>query len=141
MSAQDTGPQHYRKYKIQPWDIWEEYAHLDVFVLTVIAYLLRAEDKGGLSDYRKALHTLRRFVELRERKGPFTVGDIVPEARLYLEQRTYNLARDEWGDWAVGDSVPDTPEGMDELTKFITDWHSQPSMINSAAVEYRIRRR
>lgn len=67
-SASDSqvGGDHYRKYKIQPWDIWEEYG-LDAFTGAVIKYLLR--DKGNrLEDLKKARHTLDKLIEIEEGK-------------------------------------------------------------------------
>lgn len=68
--AQDSqvGGDHYRKFKIQPWDIWAEYG-LDAFTATVVKYLLRAGHKGSkLEDLRKARHTLDRLIEIEEAK-------------------------------------------------------------------------
>lgn len=59
---------HYRKFAIQPWDIWQEYG-LDAFTGTVVAYLLRAGHKGSkLEDLKKARHTLDRLIEIEERR-------------------------------------------------------------------------
>lgn len=68
--AQDSqvGGDHYRKFKIQPWDIWAEYG-LDAFTATVVKYLLRAGHKGSkLEDLKKARHTLDRLIEIEEAK-------------------------------------------------------------------------
>lgn len=59
---------HYKKFKIQPWDVWEEY-DLDAFTGTVVKYLLRAGQKGSrLEDLKKARHTLDRLIEIVERE-------------------------------------------------------------------------
>lgn len=64
--SSQVGGDHYRKYKIQPWDIWAEY-QLDSFTGAVIKYLLR--DKGKrLEDLRKARHTLDRLIEIEEKR-------------------------------------------------------------------------
>jgi hypothetical protein len=65
---EQVGGDHYRKFKIQPWQIWEEYG-LDAFTGTVVKYLLRAGHKGDkLEDLRKARHTLDRLIEIEEGK-------------------------------------------------------------------------
>lgn len=57
---------HYRKFKIQPWDIWQEY-ELDAFSGAVLKYLLRAGRKGSkLEDLKKARHTLDALIEIEE---------------------------------------------------------------------------
>lgn len=59
---------HYKNFKIQPWDVWEEYG-LDAFTGTVVKYLLRAGRKGSrLEDLKKARHTLDRLIEIVERE-------------------------------------------------------------------------
>ena len=63
-----VGGDHYRKFKIQPWDIWLEYG-LDPWVAGVIKYVLRAGHKGSkLEDLRKARHYLDRTIEIEEGK-------------------------------------------------------------------------
>lgn len=69
-SARDTqvGGDHYRKFRIQVWDIWQEYG-LDAFTGTVVKYLLRAGHKGDrLEDLKKARQTLDRLIEIEETK-------------------------------------------------------------------------
>lgn len=61
-----VGGEHYRKFKIQPWDIWQEYG-LDAFEGAILKYLLRR--KGNrLEDLKKARHTLDRLIEIEEGK-------------------------------------------------------------------------
>jgi hypothetical protein len=69
-SARDiqVGGEHYRKFEIQPWDIWLEYG-LDPWLAGVIKYVLRAGHKGSkLEDLKKARHYLDRAIELEEGK-------------------------------------------------------------------------
>lgn len=62
-----VGGDHYRKYKIQPWDLWEEYS-LDAFTGAILKYLLR--DKGNrLEDLKKARHTLDKLIEIEGKKN------------------------------------------------------------------------
>lgn len=61
-----VGGEHYKKFKIQPWDIWQEYG-LDAFTGAILKYLLR--DKGNrLEDLKKARHTLDRLIEIEEQR-------------------------------------------------------------------------
>jgi hypothetical protein len=67
-SARDSqvGGDHYRKFKIQPWDIWEEYG-LDPWLAGVVKYVLRAGHKGSrLEDLKKARHYLDRAIEIEK---------------------------------------------------------------------------
>jgi hypothetical protein len=65
-SERQVGGEHYRKFKIQPWDIWEEY-ELGAFEGAILKYLLR--DKGNrLEDLKKARHTLDKLIEIEEGK-------------------------------------------------------------------------
>lgn len=60
-----VGGDHYRKRKIQPWDIWAEY-DLNGFEASIIKYILRHRDKNGVQDLKKARHTLDKLIELEE---------------------------------------------------------------------------
>lgn len=62
-----VGGDHYRKHKIQPWDIWEAYG-LNAFEGAIIKYLLRYKDKNGVEDLKKARHTLDKLIEIEEGK-------------------------------------------------------------------------
>lgn len=62
-----VGGAHYKDYRIQPWDIWQEYG-LNAFEGAVLKYLLRR--KGDrLEDLKKARHTLDRLIEIEEAQG------------------------------------------------------------------------
>lgn len=64
-----VGGDHYRKRKIQPWDVWDEY-DLDRYRANAVKYLLRAGDKGpAVEDLRKALHYVQKAIEIEEAKG------------------------------------------------------------------------
>ncbi len=61
------GGDHYRKHKIQVWDIADEY-DLNYFEGAILKYLLRI--KGNrLEDLKKARHTLDRLIEIEEARG------------------------------------------------------------------------
>lgn len=68
---EQVGGNHYRQFKIQPWEIWEEYG-LDAWQANTLKYLLRAGRKEGVKasqDYRKAIHYLQYLVERAEAAG------------------------------------------------------------------------
>lgn len=65
-SARQEGGDHYKKFKIQPWDIIDEYA-LDFYGGNALKYLLRAEHKGNpVQDLKKARHYLDKMLERAE---------------------------------------------------------------------------
>lgn len=72
-SALETqeGGDHYKKLgAYQPWEVlarWLTPEELKGFAKgTVIAYLAREADKGGMLDIKKAAHTLQIYLELTE---------------------------------------------------------------------------
>ena len=75
MSALETqeGGDHYRKMGMyQPWEVAfaqmtpEEFK--GAMKLTVMSYLAREADKGGMQDIKKAAHTLQIYLELEARR-------------------------------------------------------------------------
>lgn len=63
-----VGGEHYRKFKIQPWDVIDEYG-LSFYAGGVLKYLLRAGNKGpALEDLRKARHYLDKLIEVQEKE-------------------------------------------------------------------------
>lgn len=69
-SSRDTqvGGNHYQKFKIQVWDIVDEYG-LSFYAGGVLKYLLRAGSKGpALEDLRKARHYMDKVIEIEEEK-------------------------------------------------------------------------
>lgn len=65
------GGDHYKKLgEYQPWEVlarWLTPDELRGFAKgTVIAYLARERDKGGLQDVMKSLHTLQLFEEMHK---------------------------------------------------------------------------
>lgn len=63
MSAKDKqiGGSHYKVYKVQPWDIIEEYG-LNFWEGNALKYLLRRK-KDRVEDLRKAIHYLEYEIE------------------------------------------------------------------------------
>lgn len=67
------GGDHYRKMGMyQPWEVAfaqmtpEEFK--GAMKLTVMSYLAREADKGGMQDIKKAAHTLQIYLELEARR-------------------------------------------------------------------------
>lgn len=57
-----VGGQHYKNRSIQPWDfvLANQIPYMEG---TIIKYLFRWRDKGGLNDLRKAQHFLDKLIE------------------------------------------------------------------------------
>lgn len=61
-----VGGEHYKKFKIQPWDVIDEYG-LDFYSGNALKYLLRAGNKGpALEDLKKCRHYLDKIIERME---------------------------------------------------------------------------
>lgn len=61
-----VGGGHYKKLKIQP----AEYVHANQIPYlegSVIYYVTRWRDKGGLEDLKKSIHTLQLLIELESK--------------------------------------------------------------------------
>ena len=56
------GGNHYAKYKIQSFDIIDEYK-LNYYEGNVLKYLLRHKEKEGAKDIKKAIHYLEVILE------------------------------------------------------------------------------
>jgi hypothetical protein len=61
------GGDHYSKLKIQPME-YSMANGLDACQHTVIKYVTRFRDKGGLQDLHKAQHTLQMLIEFEKAK-------------------------------------------------------------------------
>lgn len=88
MSAlnKQEGGNHYKKLgQYQPWEVlskWLTPDELRGFAKgTVVAYLARERDKGGMQDIRKALHTLEIYLELTEGQDRPEVTSRAPTAQ------------------------------------------------------------
>ena len=58
---------HYSDKEIQPWD----YIHannLCYFTGNCVKYVSRWRDKGGINDFKKAIHYLEKLIELEQGK-------------------------------------------------------------------------
>lgn len=67
MSAFDTQIQgnHYCKLKIQPME-YSMKNNLNPCQHTIIKYVTRYKDKGGIEDLRKAIHTIELLIEMEQ---------------------------------------------------------------------------
>lgn len=65
-----VGGEHYRKFKIQPWDVIDEYG-LSFYAGNALKYLLRAGHKSAspLEDLKKCRHYLDKLIELEADDG------------------------------------------------------------------------
>jgi uncharacterized protein DUF3310 len=63
-SERQVGGNHYRKFKIQPWDVIDEYG-LGFYAGNALKYLLRRKT-NRLEDLKKARHYLDKLIELEE---------------------------------------------------------------------------
>lgn len=66
--ALDTqiGGDHYKKLKIQPME-YSMANGLNACQHTIIKYVTRYKDKGGIQDLRKAIHTIEMLIEIEEK--------------------------------------------------------------------------
>jgi hypothetical protein len=62
-----VGGEHYKKLAIQPWD-YIAANNLGWFEGSVVKYVTRFRDKGGIDDLRKAMHILQKLIETEEKK-------------------------------------------------------------------------
>lgn len=64
--AVQIGGDHYKKLKIQPME-YSMANRLDACQHTIIKYVTRFRDKGGIADLEKAKHTIDLLIELESR--------------------------------------------------------------------------
>jgi len=79
-SALDTqiGGDHYKKLGIQPME-YSMANNLDACQHTVIKYVTRFRDKGGIVDLEKARHAIDMLIEFERRKTPPVPHDPIVE--------------------------------------------------------------
>ena len=63
--ARQEGGDHYKTLAIQPME-YSMANKLDACQHTVIKYVTRFRDKGGVADLRKALHTIEMLIEFEQ---------------------------------------------------------------------------
>jgi hypothetical protein len=64
---EQIGGKHYKKCAVQPWD-YVIANDLDYFQGSIIKYVTRWKDKGGVEDLKKAKHFLDKYIETMEEK-------------------------------------------------------------------------
>ena len=62
MSANNTGPNHYKDKAVQPWDFIVS-NNLGYLEGNVVKYISRWRQKGGVDDLRKAKHYIEKLIE------------------------------------------------------------------------------
>ena len=75
--ATQIGGSHYTKLKIQPME-YSMQNSLGPAEHTVIKYVTRWKDKGGVEDLKKARHTLDLLIEYTEREDMELLRDNIP---------------------------------------------------------------
>lgn len=110
MSAFDKqeGGSHYTKCKIQPFQ-YSMANNLDPMQHTVVKYVTRFRDKGGVADLKKAIHTLELLIEHEEVKDKKDTPDPHP---------TLKSAAKVWG---LPLPIGTDPEAIRDLRAYIKD--------------------
>ena len=81
MSANDTGPGHYKDKPMQPWDFIVA-NNLGYLEGNVIKYVSRWRQKGGVEDLRKAKHYIEKLIEVESgQAAPETAADATLRAQ------------------------------------------------------------
>jgi len=63
-----VGGDHYKKLKIQPME-YSMANGLDACQHTVVKYVTRFRDKGGIADLEKAKHTIDLLIQFEEKRN------------------------------------------------------------------------
>ena len=67
-NEKQVGGSHYRKMKIQPWDVIDSMPHgqaMGFYRGNALKYIMRAGEKGpAKEDYEKAIHYLEKLLEI-----------------------------------------------------------------------------
>lgn len=63
MSANNTGPGHYKDKPMQPWDfiVSNDLGYLEG---NIVKYITRWKQKGGVENLRKAKHYIEKLIEV-----------------------------------------------------------------------------
>ena len=73
-----VGGDHYKKMKIQPWDLFGSIFNLDeqigFYLGNVYKYLMRYDSKNGIEDLMKAKHYLEKLIEVKRGAASADVG-------------------------------------------------------------------
>jgi len=77
VTTTQVGGNHYSKLEIQPME-YSMFNNLNPAVHTIIKYVTRYKDKGGVEDLKKALHTLEFLIEFEDAKEESVGSTTVP---------------------------------------------------------------
>jgi hypothetical protein len=66
-NQRQVGGMHYKKYGLQPWDMWIPW-ELNGFQAEVVKLVVRYKDKNGIQDLEKARHYLEKLIEIERGK-------------------------------------------------------------------------
>ena len=81
MSANNTGPDHYKDKPMQPWDFIVA-NNLGYLEGNVVKYVSRWRQKGGVEDLRKAKHYIEKLIEVESgQAAPETAADATLRAQ------------------------------------------------------------
>jgi len=76
------GGDHYRNKSVQPWD-YIAANNLNYFEGCIVKYVSRWQEKGGVSDLKKAAHYLQKLIEIQDagqkETAPFRTSQEVRE--------------------------------------------------------------
>jgi len=64
---EQVGGDHYSKLAIQP-AVYAQHNKLSYLQGTIIKYVTRYKDKGGVEDLYKAIHSIKILIELEDKK-------------------------------------------------------------------------
>ena len=63
---EQVGGDHYSKLAIQP-AVYSQHNNLSYLQGTIIKYVTRYKDKGGIEDLYKAIHSIKLLIELEDK--------------------------------------------------------------------------
>lgn len=86
MSANDTGPGHYKDKPMQPWDFIVA-NNLGYLEGNVVKYVSRWRQKGGVEDLRKAKHYIEKLIEVESGQA---ATDTAADATLRAQRATWD---------------------------------------------------
>lgn len=96
MSANNTGPGHYKDKPMQPWDFIVA-NNLGYLEGNVVKYVSRWRQKGGVDDLRKAKHYIEKLIETAldspqsANPGPASIGPgTTADATLRAQRATWD---------------------------------------------------
>lgn len=81
LDEKQVGGDHYKRRKITPWEIIDVY-DLDFYAGNALKYLLRAKDKNGVEDLKKAQHYVEKLISKLEAQPP-TAALSPPDTKTY----------------------------------------------------------